>query len=155
MAESIITGLVEGGKATAGPPLGPALGPMGINVSDVIAKINKKTENLSGIKVPVKVIVDTTTKSFRIEVGMPPTSALILKELNIQKGAKEKGEKVGNLTIEQAKRIAESKSGSLYGTDIKSRVKQVLGTCKSMGITCENMDPKEAILKIDSGEIKV
>lgn len=155
MAESTIEGLVEGGKASAGPPFGPALGPMGVNINNVIDEINKKTAGLSGIKVPVKVIVDTSTKSFRIEVGMPPTSALILKEINIQKGAKDKTETVGNITIEQAKKVAESKSESLYGMSLKDKVKQVIGTCKSMGITCENMDPKEAILKIDSGEIKL
>ncbi len=155
MTENIIPGLVEGGKASAGPPLGPALGPMGVNVNDVVDAINKKTEVFAGIKIPIKVIVDTSTKKFRIEVGTPQTSALILKELNIQKGGKEKGEIVGNLTIEQAKKIAESKSDSLFGLNIKNKVKQVIGTCKSMGITCENMDPREAIKKIDSGEIKV
>ncbi len=155
MAESIVKGLVEGGKASAGPPLGPALGPMGVNVTNVVDEINKATAQFSGIKIPVKIIVDTSTKEFKIEVGMPPTSALILKELNLQKGAKEKGEIVGNLTISQAKNIAEAKSDRLFGSDIKNKVKQIIGTCKSMGITCENIDPRQAIQKIDSGEIKV
>ena len=99
MAEVIISGLVEGGKATGGPPFGPALGPLGVNINAVIAEINDKTKQYAGIKIPVKVIVDTGTKSARVEVGAPPTSALILKELNIQAGAKTKDETVGSETI--------------------------------------------------------
>ncbi len=155
MSESTIDGLIEGGAATAGPPLGPALGPMGINVNEVIAEINKKTAAFSGIKVPVKVIVETSTKTFRIEVGMPPTSALLLKEINVQKGAKAKGEVVGNVTLEQIKKIVEAKGNSIYGAGIKEKVKQVLGTCVSMGITCENISAKEFTKKIDSGEVKL
>ena len=155
MSESTIAGLIEGGKATAGPPLGPALGPMGVNVNDVIGEINKKTAAFEGIKVPVKVIVDTATKKFRIEVGMPPTSALLLKEVKAQKGAKAKGEIVGNVSLDQVKKIVDAKAGALYGAGRKEKVKQVLGTCVSMGITCENVSAKEFIKRIDSGEVKL
>ena len=81
MAETI-EALVDGGQASAGPPLGPALGPMGINIKAVIDKINEETKAFDGMKVPVKVIVDTSAKTFEIEVGTPPTSSLIMKELN-------------------------------------------------------------------------
>ena len=85
--EKIINAIVDGGKATAGPPLGPALGPLGVNAGQVIAKINEATKDFAGMKVPVKVIVDTETKEFRVEVGTPPTAELIKKEAKIEKGA--------------------------------------------------------------------
>ena len=92
MAKQTIESLVEGGKASAGPPLGPALGPIGVNIGDVIAKINERTRDMAGMKVPVKVIVDTETKEFEIDVGTPPASALIKKELNLKKPGPWKGE---------------------------------------------------------------
>lgn len=155
MGETLIESLVEGGKASGGPPLGPALGPLGVNINEVVGEINEKTKGFSGIKVPVKVYVDPATKKYRIEVGSPSTSALILKELGIQAGAKAKDEIVGNISLEQVKSIATAKDASIYGKSLAEKVKQVLGTCKSMGVTCENENPKSMIAKIDSGEIKV
>ena len=76
-----ISALVSGGEASAGPPLGPALGPMGINVLQVVNTINEKTKEFHGMKVPVKVDVDPDTKKFNVEVGVPPTTALIAKEV--------------------------------------------------------------------------
>ncbi|RLF11379.1 MAG: 50S ribosomal protein L11, partial [Thermoprotei archaeon] len=72
--------LVEGGKATAGPPIGPSLGPLGINLPMVVAKINELTSDYAGMRVPVEVIVDVETKEFEVKVGIPTTSALIVKE---------------------------------------------------------------------------
>ena len=155
MAETIISGLVEGGKATGGPPFGPALGPLGVNINAIVAEINEKTKPFAGIKVPVKVVVDTTTKTFKIEVGAPPTSAMIMKELGISVGAKIKDEVVGNLTLDQLKSVVKAKEAKLYGKSMAERAKQVLGTCKSMGVKCENEDPREIIRKINSGEIKL
>ncbi len=155
MADVVINTLVEGGKATGGAALGPTLGPLGINMNNVIAEINKQTKDFDGVKVPVKIIVNPSTKTFTIEVGFPPTSALILKELGIAKGAKNKEEVVGNITIEQAKKIAKMKEEKLYGNTVADRVKQILGTCTSMNITCEGISSKEMIAKINSGEVKV
>ncbi len=155
MAEVTISGLIEGGKATSGPPFGPALGPLGVNVAKIIEDINKQTGAYSGIKVPVKIMIDPATKNYRVEVGSPPSSALILKELGIQKGAKTKEETVGNATIEQLKKVAKAKEKSLYGESLKEKVMQLAGTCKSMGITVEGMPAREAIAKIGSGELKV
>jgi large subunit ribosomal protein L11 len=155
MPETIIGGLIPGGKATAGPPFGPALGPLGVNIGKIIEEINDKTKAFDGINVPVKVIVDTATKSYKVEVGMPPTSALILKEIGIKLGAKAKGEIVGNLTLAQAKNVVNAKDTKLYGKTMASKVNQVLGTCKSMGVTCEGQDPRVMIKKINSGEIKL
>jgi large subunit ribosomal protein L11 len=155
MADVVISTIVEGGKASAGPPLGPALGPLGVNINGIIGEINEKTKVFEGIKIPVKVIVDPGTKKFTIEVGSPTTSALILKELGVQSGAKTKEETVGNLTMEQVKKIAKAKEASMYGNTLADRVKQVLGTCKSMGVTCDGEAPMVVIKKISAGEIKV
>ncbi len=155
MGEVTINGLIEGGKATTGPPFGPALGPLGVNIGKIVAEINQKTADFEGIKVPVKVVVNTDTKAYTIEVGLPPTSALILKELGIQKGAKGKDEKVGNITLDQIKKIAKTKSAALYGKSEKERIKQIIGTCKSMGVTVEGMDAKDALKKLESGELKI
>jgi len=87
MAKQVVETMVEGGKATAAPPLGPALGPTGVNIGLVVAEINKKTADMKGMQVPVKVTVDTATKSFDIEIGTPPASALIKKEAGIEKGS--------------------------------------------------------------------
>ncbi len=154
MSEVIINGLIEGGKATGGPPFGPALGPLGVNIGAIVAEINNSTKAYEGIKVPVKVIVDTSTKKYKVEVGAPPTSALILKELGIQHGAKGKDDVAGNITLEQAKKVAKAKETKLYG-DMKSKVLQVLGTCNSMNITCEGVRAKEYMKRVRDGEVKV
>src|SRR3970040_3187222 len=99
--------LVDGGKATAGPPLGPALGPMGLNIMEVVKAINDKTKSFEGMKAPVKIVIDPRTKAYAIEVGTPPTSALILKELGAEKGSGDAGKtRIRNLTITQAVKIA-------------------------------------------------
>lgn len=86
---NVVEALVPGGKASAGPPLGPALGPLGVNVAQVVAKINEQTKDLNGMQVPVKVIVKSRTE-FEIEVGTPPTSALIIREIGVEKGSGDK-----------------------------------------------------------------
>ena len=155
MSEITIAGLVEGGKATSGPPFGPALGPLGVNINAIITEINDKTKQYAGVKIPVKVHVDSSTKTYRVEVGAPPTSALILKEINIQTGAKAKGEIVGNITMDQIKNVANAKESKIYGKTMGQRVNQILGTCKSMGVTCDGEDPRVVIAKIKSGELKL
>jgi large subunit ribosomal protein L11 len=152
MADTV-EALVEGGKATPGPPLGPALGPLGVNIVKVVAEINAKTKQFEGMRVPVKIIVDSKTKNFQIEVGTPPTSALILKEVKAEKGSgTPKTNKVGNLTIKQVKKIAEMKAGSILGKNIKQAVKEVIGTCQSLGVTVEGKEPKEIIAEINAGK---
>ena len=152
MAEKI-DALVDGGKASAGPPLGPALGPMGVNIMQVINAINDKTRAFEGMKVPVQVVIDSTTKKFEIIVGTPPASALILKQINVEKGSgTPHSNKVGDLSIEQAVQVAKQKEGSLLGKTLKLRVKEVMGTCVSMGVTVEGMDPRAAQKKVDAGE---
>jgi len=146
--------LVDGGKANAGPPLGPALGPLGVNISDVVKKINEKTADFEGMKVPVKVVVDPATKKFEITVGTPPVSALVKKELGLEKGSDNaRTTKVGNLTLEQIRKIARMKADTLLGADEKARIKEIAGSCVTMGVTVEGMDPREFQKKLEAGEI--
>lgn len=148
-----IEALIDGGKATAGPPLGPALGPLGVNVLQIVNEINDLTKSYAGMKVPVKLIIDVETKSFEVEIGTPTTSALIVKELSIEKGSGTAGtENVGNLTKEQVVNIAKSKIKDSFANTLKSMVKEVLGTCVSMGVTVEDNDPREIQKNIDNGE---
>ena len=152
MAETI-KALIEGGKASAGPPLGPALGPMGINIMQVINTINDKTKEFEGMKVPVKVIIDPKTKNFEIEVGTPPAASLILKEMGGEKGSGSPSKhKIGNITIDQAIKVAKMKFDSLLGKDLKEKTKEIIGTCISMGVTVEGKNPKEIQKAIDEGE---
>jgi large subunit ribosomal protein L11 len=153
MAQQAIDVLVEGGKATAAPPLGPALGPTGVNIGQVVAEINKITAAYKGMQVPVKVKIDTDTKKFEISVGTPPASQLILKESGIQKGAGNPlTEKVADLKIEQIIKIAKMKEQKLLGKGLKQKVKEVVGTCQSMGILVEGVDAKKAFERIEAGE---
>ncbi len=147
-----VEALINGGEATAGPPLGPALGPLGVNVLMIVNKINELTKAYAGMKVPIKVIVDVETKSFEVEIGTPTTSALIVKELKIEKGsATAKTVKAGNMTMDQAVRIAQMKIPGSYSKTLKSAVKEVIGTCVSMGVTVEGKEPKDVIGEIDKG----
>ncbi len=152
MPETTIDALVDGGKANAGPPLGPALGPIGINIGEVVAAINEKTKDFVGMQVPVKVIIDSSTKKFRIEVGSPPTSALIKKELGIEKGSgKQKLAKAGDLPIQAAVKVARMKRDNMLAADLKAATKEVIGTCISLGIVVEGKDPRDACKDIDEG----
>jgi large subunit ribosomal protein L11 len=153
MAKKTIDALVEAGKATAGPPLGPALGPMGVNIGQVISEINKKTAEFKGMQVPVKVIVDESSKAFEIKVGTPPTSSLIMKETGLEKGSKNpKDEKVADIMIEQIIKISKMKEDSLFGKTLKDKVKEVIGTCNSMGVLVEGVPAKEAISLVNEGK---
>jgi large subunit ribosomal protein L11 len=139
---NVVEALVPGGKASAGPPLGPALGPLGVNVAQVVAKINEQTKDLNGMQVPVKIKVKSRTE-FEIEVGTPPTSALILKEMGVEKGTGDKST-VGNLTIEQVVKIVNIKRKSLLSKTLKNAAREVIGTAGSLGATVDGLPSKEA-----------
>jgi large subunit ribosomal protein L11 len=148
-----VEALLSGGEATAGPPLGPALGPLGVNVLQIVNRINELTDAYAGMKVPVKVIVDIDTKDFEVEIGTPTTSALIVKELGIEKGSgNPKTEKAGNLTVEQVAKIAKMKIPGSYALSDNSAAKEVLGSCVSMGITVDGRDPREIQKEISDGK---
>ena len=152
MAE-VLEVLVDGGKATAGPPLGPALGPMGMNIMEIVKAINDRTKSFEGMKVPVKLVIDTKAKSYTIEVGTPPTSALILKEIGAEKGSGDAGKtRIGNLTMAQAIKIANMKTDVMLAKDLRGRVLEVVGTCVSMGVTVDGKSPKDATAEIRAGK---
>jgi large subunit ribosomal protein L11 len=153
MASSAVEVLVEGGKATAAPPLGPALGPLGVNIGLVVADINKKTAEFKGMQVPVKVTVDSETKQYTISIGTPPASALIKKEAKVEKGSgKPHEDYVGDLKIEQIIKIAKMKEDALTGKTLKEKVKEIIGTCRSIGVKVEELPPEEALRLLDDGK---
>jgi large subunit ribosomal protein L11 len=148
-----ISSLVTGGGASAGPPLGPALGPLGVNIMEVIKAINEKTKDFEGMKVPVTVLVDPDTKKWDIEVGIPSASALILKEAGIQKGSGASGtEWVGDVTIDIIAKIANTKLEKSYASSLKSVAKTIIGTCLTLGIKVEGKTPKEITAEITEGK---
>lgn len=146
MAEEI-KALVKGGKASAGPPLGPQLGPLGVDIKQVISQINDKTKEFEGMEVPVTVKVDDD-KNIEIEVGTPPVSALIKNET----GAKKLSEENLDIKMDQIIKIAKAKTDGLNTDDVKQGVKQIVGSCVSYEITIEEGDPKEIIKGIDEGK---
>ncbi len=151
--KKVVEALVAGGQATAGPPLGPALGPLGVNVLAIVNKINEVTKDYAGMKVPVKVTVDLETKQFEVTVGTPTTSALIVSELKIEKGSgSPKDQKVGDLNMEQVVKITRMKSEELLSSNLKAAAKEVLGSCVSLGVTVDGKDPREVQKEIDEGK---
>src|SRR4030067_840306 len=151
--KKVVELIVSGGQANAGPPLGPALGPLGVNLVAIVNKINEITKEYAGMKVPVKISVDTEEKTFEVTVGTPTASALIVAELKVEKGSGTPNTvKVGNLTMEQIVRIAKIKRTELLAQTLKSAAKEMLGTCVSLGVTVEGKDPREVQSEIDDGK---
>jgi large subunit ribosomal protein L11 len=150
--KKVVEAIINGGQATAAPPLGPALGPLGVNIVAIVNKINEATKEYAGMKVPVKISVDTEDKTFEVTVGTPTASALIVAELKIEKGSGTPNSvKVGNLSMEQVVRIAKIKGPQLLSPTVKKAVKELLGTCVSLGVTVEDKDPREVQKEIDEG----
>lgn len=151
--KKIVNALVSGGEASAGPPLGPALGPLGINILQVVNTINEKTKDFPGMKVPVKVEVDSETKKFTVEVGIPPTAALIFKESGINKGSGTAGTNfVGNISMDSVVKIAKMKLDVSYAQDIKSTAKEIIGSCLSLGIKVEDKVAKDVYADVSAGK---
>ncbi len=153
MSKETIDLMVDGGKASAGATMGASLGPMGVNIQNVLKLINEKTIDFKGMQVPVKVIVDTQTKEVEITVGTPFTSELIKKELGIEKGSGVPHKiKVGNLAIEQVIKMAKMKRDSMLANNLKSAVKNVVGTCAQMGVLVEGKEIKIINEEINTGK---
>ena len=145
--------IVAGGEATAGPPLGPALGPLGINIMAVVNKINEVTKDYAGMKVPVKISVNTEDKSFEVTVGTPTASALLVAELKVEKGSgTPNSAKIGDINVDQIVRIAKIKRPELLARTLKGAAKEIMGTCVSMGVTIEGKDPRETQKEVDDGK---
>ena len=152
---AVIKLLVEGGNMTPGPAVAQQLGPMGINVGQVISDVNTATSGFKGITVPVHLIVNPETKEISIKVLSPPTSELIKKELKIEKasGARLK-QRVGNFAIEQVISVSKAKHDHMLSNDFIATVKSVIGTCQALGVLIENKEPKEILEEIAEGKYK-
>jgi len=148
-----VSALVTGGGASAGPPLGPALGPLGVNIMEIINSINQKTKDFEGMKVPITVSVFPDTKKWTIDIGIPSAAALLLKEAGIQKGSGTSGTTwVGDITIDSVIKVAKTKLDNSYATSLRSVVKTIIGTCLSLGIKIEGKTPKEITAEINEGK---
>jgi len=149
----IVRAQVTGGAASGGPPIGPAVGPTGINIKDVVDAVNEKTAVFKGLTVPVRIECDPETKQFEIFVETPSTASLLLKELGVEKGSINSSEqKSGDLTLEQVITVANAKKDIFLAKTFKNAVKTVIGTALSIGATVEGSDPKEIQKRIDAGE---
>jgi len=149
----IIKILAEGGNMVPGPALSQKLGPAGVNVNQVIQKVNDATKDFKGLKVPVELDIDLGTKEIEVKVFSPPVSGLLKKELGIEKGSREqKTIHPANASIEQIISVAKSKFPDMLCNDLKSAVKSVVGTCVSLGILIENKSAAEIEQEIDSGK---
>lgn len=151
----IVEALVQGGKVSPGPPLGPSLGPLGVNVKAIIDKVNEVTKDFVGMTVPIKIIIGDH-KEFSIEVGTPPTTALIKKEIGIELGSGQPNKDiVGNITMKQAIKIAHMKKNDTLAKSLKGAVKEVVGSCQTLGVTIDSLRAKEATAAINSGKFDV
>ncbi len=144
---------VNGGKATGGPPIGPALGPLSVDIMQIVNKINEETAEYDGLPVPVDVTVDTDTKEFTIKVGMLTTFALISQVSGITKGSQTPNtDFVADISFDDLVGIAEKKRAGIYASTIKSATREVLGTCQSAGVTVDGRPAWEVQDAIKSGE---
>ena len=144
--------LVDAGAMKPSPAISQKLGPLGINLGRVIAEVNKATEKYKGMKVPVILDIDVKTKNFTITPLTPPTTELLKKEVNAEKGSPMPNKvKIGNLAIEQIVKIAKMKKEDMMASSLKKAVKTVLASCISLGILVESKEPKQVIEEVDQG----
>jgi len=145
--------LVDGGAMKPGPALSQKMGPLGMNMGKIIADINKATHEFQGMKVPVVLDINTKTKTYNVIVSTPPVSALLKKEISLEKGSPEPNNiKAGNMAIEQIIKIAKIKEKDMSVNDLKKAVSVVLGTCVSLGLLVESKDPREVIREVEKGD---
>jgi len=124
----------SGGQATPAPPIGPALGQHGVNIGQFVSQFNERTKDLNGTTVPVVISV-YADKSFTFEVKSPPAAVLIKQAAEIAKGSGVPNkEKVGTVTAEQVRKIAETKFNDLNAYDLDQAEKIIRGTAMSMGV---------------------
>ncbi|MHA1240969.1 MAG: 50S ribosomal protein L11 [Promethearchaeota archaeon] len=149
----VVRALITGGAASGGPPIGPAVGPTGINIKDVVDAVNEKTMLFKGLTVPVRIECDPVTKQFEIFVETPSTASLLLKELGIEKGSINSSEqKSGDLSLEQVISVTNAKKDIFLSKTFKNAVKTVIGTALSIGATVEGSNPRDIQKRIDAGE---
>jgi large subunit ribosomal protein L11 len=135
--KSIVRLQIEAGKANPAPPIGPALAPHGINLMAFCKEYNARTSSKTGEIIPADITI-YTDGSFNFVLKTPPTAVLLRKAAGIEKGSPEPNrEKVGTVTRDQVREIAEIKLPDLNTSDIDSAMLQVEGTARNMGITIE------------------
>ncbi len=136
--KAIVRLQIEAGKANPAPPIGPALAPHGINLMQFCKEYNARTANRAGEIIPAEVTI-YTDGSFTFVLKTPPTSVLLKKAAGIDKGSPEPNrEKVGKITREQIREIAEIKMPDLNAVDLEGAMKQIEGTARNMGIIVED-----------------
>lgn len=139
--EGFIKLQIKGGAANPSPPVGPALGSKGLNIMEFCKQFNGRTQNLAGKVLPV-VITVYSDKSFDFIVKSPPVAVQVLEAAKVQKGSSEPNiVKIGSITWEQVKTIAEEKMNDLNAFTIESAMKMVAGTARSMGVTIKGTSP--------------
>jgi large subunit ribosomal protein L11 len=144
--------LVPGGQANPGPPLGPELGPTPVDVQAVVSEINEQTAAFDGTEVPVTVTYEDDG-SFDIDVGVPPTAALVKDELGFETGSgRPQAEFVADMSIDQLVTVAEQKLPDLLAYDTRGAAKEVAGTCVSLGVTIEGEDARTFKQRVEDGE---
>jgi len=132
---------VRGGAANPAPPVGPALGAKGVNIMEFCKRFNAKTQDKQGQVIPV-VITVYKDKSFDFVTKTPPAAVQLLEAAKLKKGSPESNrEKVGSVTWDQVKTIAESKMVDLNAFTVESAMKMVAGTARSMGVTIKGDAP--------------
>jgi len=141
MAKEIVVQIklqASGGKATPAPPIGPALGQHGVNIGQFVSQFNERTRDMNGTTVPVVISV-YGDKSFSFEVKSPPAAVLLKQAAEVAKGSGVPNkEKVGKVTREQIRKIAETKFNDLNAYDLDQADKMIMGTARSMGIDVED-----------------
>lgn len=143
---------IKGGEAKPEPPLGPAIADAGLNVAEVIDRINKITEKYRGYILTVKLIIDLDSKNYDIQLELPTITSLLLNIANVSEPSGDPmHKKVGNIKLEDVVKIAILKKPELTAKSLKGAIKTVLGSARSIGITVEGKDPKEVSRDIDRG----
>ncbi len=128
---------IEAGKANPAPPIGPALAPHGINLMGFCKEYNARTSSKAGEIIPAEITI-YTDGSFNFILKTPPTAVLLRKAAGVEKGSAEPNrEKVGKVTSDQIREIAEIKMKDLNAIDIKGAMRQIEGTARNMGIIVE------------------
>ncbi len=141
MAKEVVVKIklqAKGGQATPAPPVGPALGQHGVNIGQFVSQFNERTRELNGTVVPVVISV-YGDKSFTFEVKSPPAAVLLKQAAEVAKGSGVPNrEKVGTVSVEQVRKIAETKFNDLNAYDLDQAEKIIRGTARSMGIDIQD-----------------
>ncbi|MDP8003149.1 MAG: 50S ribosomal protein L11 [Caldisphaera sp.] len=151
--EKVLTIQIEGGEAKPGPPLGPTLSSLGLNVKKVVDEINEKTKDFKGMTIPVKITINMATKEYKIDVGIPTITALLLKEAGASEPSGDPAhKKIGDIKIESVIEVALRSKPKILSKDLISATKSILGSAKSIGLTVNGKDPKDVTKEINEGK---